>query len=52
MNHYYFSVRPRFAELSDALIVTTVLDQKAKLVYSQDKCFRRFDEDIKICELP
>jgi predicted nucleic acid-binding protein len=42
----------RGGKLPDALIVATALDQKAKLVYSQDKDFQRFNEDIKICELP
>ena len=42
----------RGGKLPDALIAATAIYQKAKLVYSQDKDFQRFSEDIEICELP
>jgi predicted nucleic acid-binding protein len=42
----------RGGKLPGALIAATALDQRAKLVYSQDKDFQRFNEDIKTCELP
>ena len=42
----------RGGKLPDALIAGTALDQGAKLIYSQDKDFQRFNEDIQICELP
>src|SRR3990172_10367635 len=40
----------RGGKLPDALIAATAIYQKAKLVYSQDKDFQRFSEDIEICE--
>lgn len=42
----------RGGKLPDALIVATALNQKAESVYSQDKDLQRFNQEIKICELP
>ena len=42
----------RGGKLPDAIIVATALDQKADVVYSQDKDLQRFSKDAKICELP
>ena len=42
----------RGGRLPDALIVATALNQAVNCVYSQDKDLQRFNEDIKICELP
>jgi len=42
----------RGGRLPDALIVATALSQAADCVYSQDKDLQRFNEDIKIYELP
>jgi predicted nucleic acid-binding protein len=42
----------RGGKLPDALIVATALNQKADVVYSQDKDLQRFNKDTKICELP
>lgn len=42
----------RGGKLPDALIAATALDQGANLIYSQDKDFQRFNEDIESCELP
>ncbi len=42
----------RGGKLPDALIVATALNQKAEIVYSQDKDLQRFNKDAKICELP
>jgi hypothetical protein len=38
--------------LPDALIVATALNQKASLIYSQDKDLQRFNKEINICQLP
>jgi len=38
--------------LPDALIVATALNQKADLIYSQDKDLQRFNKDVIICQLP
>ena len=38
--------------LPDALILATALNQKADLIYSQDKDLQRFNKEIKICLLP
>jgi predicted nucleic acid-binding protein len=38
--------------LPDALILATALNQKADLIYSQDKDLQRFNTEIKICLLP
>ena len=42
----------RGGKLPDALIVATAIDQKADIVYSQDKDLQRFNKETKICELP
>jgi predicted nucleic acid-binding protein len=42
----------RGGKLPDALIVASAIDQKADMVYSQDKDLQRFNKDTKICELP
>jgi len=42
----------RGGKLPDALIVATALNQKADIVYSQDKDLQRFNKDTRICELP
>ena len=42
----------RGGKLPDALIVATALKQASDIVYSQDKDLQRFNEDIRICELP
>jgi predicted nucleic acid-binding protein len=41
----------RGGKIPDALIVATAINQSANLVYSQDKDFQRYNQDIKICEL-
>lgn len=38
--------------LPDALIVATALNQKADQIYSQDKDLQRFNNEIKISQLP
>lgn len=38
--------------LPDALIVATALNQKASLIYSQDKDLQRFNKEINIRQLP
>ena len=42
----------RGGRLPDALIVATALNQSADAVYSEDKDFQRFSEDITINQLP
>ena len=42
----------RGGKVPDALIVATALNQASEIVYSQDKGLQRFNEDIRICELP
>lgn len=42
----------RGGRLPDALIAATAINQSASFVYSQDKDLRRYNEDVKICELP
>ena len=42
----------RGGRLPEALIVATAINQSVSIVYSQDKDFQRYGEDIKICELP
>lgn len=39
-------------KLHDALIIATALNQKADVVYSQDKDMQRFSKEIKIFQLP
>jgi predicted nucleic acid-binding protein len=41
----------RGGKLPDALIIATALNQKCAAVYSQDKDFKRFNNDINIYEL-
>ncbi|MGA3061390.1 MAG: PIN domain-containing protein [Candidatus Bathyarchaeia archaeon] len=38
--------------LPDALIVATAINQKADMIYSQDKELQRFNKEIRICQLP
>jgi predicted nucleic acid-binding protein len=42
----------RGGKLPDALIVATAINQKANLIYSQDKDLQRYNKEIKTCELP
>lgn len=42
----------RGGKLPDALIVATALNQASDIVYSEDKDLQRFNEDIRVCELP
>jgi predicted nucleic acid-binding protein len=42
----------RGGRLPDALIVATAFNQKASLIYSQDKDLQRFNKEINICKLP
>jgi predicted nucleic acid-binding protein len=42
----------RGGRLPDALIVATALNQKASLIYSQDKDLQRFNKEINIRQLP
>ena len=39
-------------KLPDAIIVATALDQKADIIYTEDKDFKRFSHEIKTCNLP
>jgi predicted nucleic acid-binding protein len=41
----------RGGKLPDALIVATAINQKADLLYSQDKDLQRYSKEIKICTL-
>ena len=41
----------RGGKLPDALIIATALNEKCDAAYSQDKDFKRFNNDIKIHEL-
>ena len=38
--------------LPDALIAATAINQSAKIIYTQDKDMPRFNQNIKISELP
>ena len=38
--------------LPDALIVATALNEKADMIYSQDKDLQRFNKDVSVCQLP
>ncbi len=38
--------------LPDALILATAFNQKADLIYSQDKDLQRFNKEIRVCMLP
>jgi predicted nucleic acid-binding protein len=42
----------RGGRLPDALIAATAINQSANLIYSQDKDLQRYNQDIKICEMP
>jgi predicted nucleic acid-binding protein len=41
----------RGGKLPDALIIATAINQKANLIYSQDKDLQRYNKEIKTCEL-
>ncbi len=41
----------RGGKLPDAIIIATAISQGASVVYSQDKDFQRYGEDVKISEL-
>jgi predicted nucleic acid-binding protein len=38
--------------LPDALILATAINQKADIIYSQDKDLQRFNKEIRVCQLP
>ena len=38
--------------LPDGLIVATAINQEANMIYSQYKDMKRFNKEIKVCELP
>ena len=38
--------------LPDALILATAINQKADVIYSQDKDLQRFNKEIRVCQLP
>jgi predicted nucleic acid-binding protein len=42
----------RGGKLPDALIAATAITEKADVIYSQDKDIKRFNKDVKTCELP
>jgi predicted nucleic acid-binding protein len=42
----------RGGKIPDALIAATAINQSANLAYSQDKDFQRYNQEIKIYELP
>ncbi len=41
----------RGGRLPDALILATALNQKADIIYSQDKDLQRFNKEIRVCTL-
>jgi predicted nucleic acid-binding protein len=41
----------RGGKLPDALIIATAINQKANLIYSQDKGMQRYNKEIKTCQL-
>jgi predicted nucleic acid-binding protein len=38
--------------LPDALILATAINQKAPIIYSQDKELQRFNKEIQVYQLP
>ena len=38
--------------LPDALILATAINQRANIIYSQDKDLQRFNKEIRVCLLP